>query len=326
MNIIGHERIKNYFNKVIEKNKLSHSYIFEGKEGIGKKTLAWELAKLLLCEQILTSDNPYHPISACECCPACHLVAAKTHPDYIEIEKDTQFTKIDTIKEKLLNEIYIRPYKGKYKIFVINEAESLNATGQNAILKTIEEPPPYLIIILITTNIEILLPTVRSRCINLLFNDLSDTDLQTYCKQNSIPINPKQLKFAQGSIGRLKKQTENFLLTSQDAINILMQIYDSDVERLYQILTSLTSDKEKFLEILEFWKLFLRDMLLYKRVGSTDLFFNHYLSEIKMLSNRTRYIKIINNIELIIESITDIKANINIKLVTENLLLYLKKE
>ncbi|WP_010167010.1 ATP-binding protein [Candidatus Epulonipiscium viviparus] len=321
MDIIGHQKIKDYFKKVIKINKISHSYIFEGNKGVGKKSLAAEIAKILLCEDAIDEI-------ACGKCSACKMMDAKVHPDFIQIEKDTKITKIETIKEKLLKEVSIKPYKGKYKIFVIAEAETLRSVGQNAILKTIEEPPTYALIFLVTTNIEMLLPTIRSRCIHISFSGLSETELKDYCKKYSINNKLIHLKFAEGSIGKLKDNIydEKFLDLRAEAMDYILSICSCNVLSLYKVVSVLRENKEFVLKILEFWKLFFRDMLLYKRIQATDLYFSDYINDIKRLAAIMQYSEISENIKNIDVASNDIQNNINAVLVIENLLLSFKKE
>ncbi|ONI45879.1 hypothetical protein AN641_02955 [Candidatus Epulonipiscioides gigas] len=316
MDIIGHTRIKNYFEKVIKKNKISHSYIFDGNKGVGKKSLANQIAKILLCE------NP-DETKSCGTCSSCILFDAKTHPDFIEIEKDTKITKISTIKEQFLKEVYIKPYKGKYKIFLIKETDSLQVDSQNAILKTVEEPPPYVILFLITTNINKLLPTIKSRCIHICFNTLSNTQMLKYCENYSRNDLEMQLKFAQGSIGILKEniEDENFLTNRKISIDYLIKIYMANLTNRYKLIESFIEDKDNLLNNLEFWKLFFRDLLLYKRTETTNLYFNDYKDKIIKLTQEMSYNQISQNIQNIDIAIKDIQNNINITLVMENLFL-----
>ena len=137
--IRGHEDIKKYFKKAIQADKISHSYIFEGPKGVGKKMMAMSLAKALLCQG---EDRP------CGKCKACTLVEAGTHPDIIKVDKDTRTTKIDTIREQVVKNMDIKPNQGPYKIIIVTEADTVTIEGQNAMLKTIEEPPSYGMIIL----------------------------------------------------------------------------------------------------------------------------------------------------------------------------------
>ena len=134
--VIGHENIKEYFKRAIQSKKVAHSYIFEGPEGVGKKMIAIEFAKMLLCEDE-KGDKP------CNQCKACHMIDAHTHPDIIVAERDTKVTKIDTIREKVVKEMGIKPYQGKNKVIIVAEADTVTVEGQNAMLKTIEEPPGY---------------------------------------------------------------------------------------------------------------------------------------------------------------------------------------
>ena len=139
-NIIGQDFAKKYLTNSIKKNKINHAYMFEGIDGIGKRTFSQELSKILLDTENLESS-----------------------PDYINIYPDEKNSiKIAQIR-KLLTDIIVKPHK-QYKIYIINQAETMTRDAQNALLKTLEEPPEYAIIILITSNKEALLDTIKSRC------------------------------------------------------------------------------------------------------------------------------------------------------------------
>ena len=153
--IIGQDFAKKYLTNSIKKNKISHAYMFEGIDGIGKKKFSEELSKILLDAENVDSS-----------------------PDYINIHPDGNSIKIAQIR-KLQMDIVIKPHN-KYKIYTINQANSMTIEAQNALLKTLEEPPEYAIIILITNNKEALLDTIKSRCEIIKFLPISILDLSKY--------------------------------------------------------------------------------------------------------------------------------------------------
>ena len=159
-------------------DRSAHAYLFAGLEGVGKYKTAREWARLLLCEKPVIESVDSSPFAdSCGSCQSCTLLEADSHPDYAHIYKELlEFTRegkdkktpidlsIHVIREFLIEQAPIRPALSKRKVFVINEAERLNVSSQNALLKVLEEPPSYCTIILLCTRLERLLPTIKSRC------------------------------------------------------------------------------------------------------------------------------------------------------------------
>ncbi|OON97509.1 MAG: hypothetical protein ATN36_03155 [Epulopiscium sp. Nele67-Bin005] len=317
--IIGHEQIKSYFEKAIVHNNVAQSYIFEGKSGIGKKSMAKELAKTLLCPE----SN-----FACNNCNSCYQIDANTHPDWIVIEKDTQFTKIETVRQKVVNEMNIKPYQSKYKIIMISEAETLTPEGQNALLKTIEEPPSYGIVILVTENRDKLLPTIKSRCTMLRFNPLIESQINKYLQTQQTGIFNKEVyvKFCDGSIGMLQKMLddETFIEHRKQSIAYLKRIETADMIGVYSLVNEIVEEKEKIMDMLNFWFLFYRDVAFVKSMETSDLYFLDYKKYIKEQAANVSFYRIGANLDAIQEAKNKLNKNVYGLFVMENLLLSLK--
>lgn len=318
--IRGHEDIKKYFKKAIQTDKISHSYIFEGPKGVGKKMMAMSLAKALLCQG---EDRP------CGKCKACTLVEAGTHPDIIKVDKDTRTTKIDTIREQVVKNMDIKPYQGPYKIIIVTEADTVTIEGQNAMLKTIEEPPSYGMIILITENLAKLLPTIKSRCIQLRFNPLNQTQIMEYLQGYPISEVQKEIyaQFAEGSIGTAKKliEDEDFLEERRTSINYLLDLQKADLMQMYNIQKSICEDKEFISSLLEFWLLWYRDLAILKATGEGNLYYLDYKTHLLDMASKLTYNTIDRHIKLIKDATMQINQNIYPTFVIENLLLKIKE-
>lgn len=145
--IIGHDMVKDHLQKAIEYHKVSHAYILSGEEGMGRKTIARAFAMTLLCEK---SDK-----EPCMQCHSCKQIMSGNHPDVIWVthEKPASIG-VDDIRVQINDTIMVKPYSSGYKIYMVDEAEKMTVQAQNALLKTIEEPPAYAVIILMTTNQE----------------------------------------------------------------------------------------------------------------------------------------------------------------------------
>ena len=147
--IIGHEQIIDHLSTALKNNKISHAYIINGDNGTGKHILAEAFAKALQCE---TGDG-----DSCGMCHSCLQAESKNHPDIIEVTHEKSGSiGVDDVRSQINNDIIIKPYSSKYKIYIVDEAEKLTPQAQNALLKTIEEPPEYGVILLLTNSMSAL--------------------------------------------------------------------------------------------------------------------------------------------------------------------------
>lgn len=196
--IIGQEPIKKHLQTALAQNNVSHAYLFCGDSGSGRHTLAKAFARALLCEQ----PTPDH--DACGHCKSCLQAASANHPDIRVITHEKFNIRVDEIREQLNNDIQIKPYSSKYKVYIIPDAHRMNEQAQNALLKTLEEPPAYAVIILLSDNESALLPTIVSRCITLQMKPVSEKDIAdisgteiadgTRCRRNRCRILPGQYR------------------------------------------------------------------------------------------------------------------------------------
>ena len=189
--ILNHERPLERFRRSMERSRLACTYLFVGPEGIGKRLFAHKLAQSLLCE-----TNPEIELNPCGSCPGCQQVLAKTHPDLILVSKpvDKAYIPIDLFigdkehrrQEGLCHDIGLKPFRGGRKIAIIDDADALNQEGANSLLKTLEEPPPNSLLILIGTTEQTQLPTIVSRSQVVRFQRLSNRQVLTILEQNSL--------------------------------------------------------------------------------------------------------------------------------------------
>ena len=159
--IIGQEQMKEHMQHALETGKISHAYIISGESGSGKEMVAKCFAKALQCSN-RQERNGF--IEACNECASCRKASTDNHPDIITIthEKPTSIG-VDDIRLKLRDDVIIKPYESSHKIYIIPEGEKMTAAAQNALLKTLEEPPEYIVIIILTSNINQFLPTALTK-------------------------------------------------------------------------------------------------------------------------------------------------------------------
>ncbi len=245
--IIGNEEIKEMLKTAIQNKTVSHSYLFIGIQGIGKKILAEEFAKQMLCLEPNQNGN----------CKSCIEFETNNHPDYMIIEPDGNSIKIEQIRF-LQKKIQEKPIIAKKKVYIINDAEKMTTEAQNCLLKTLEEPPEFATIILIGTQENLFLPTIKSRCMILKFRAIEDEKIKQYMQENygltNLPKN--RLKLFQGSIGKaiaLKDKQEEY-----DKIEKLVEnLNQKDLLEIIQLAEGLYKAKEEILEILEYINILL---------------------------------------------------------------------
>jgi len=210
-NIRGHDRVVEKFRRALQKGRLASTFLFVGPSGIGKRTFALALAKGLLCERV--SEQRLEP---CGECPSCVQVVSLNHPDVELIAKPTDkaFIPLESLigdaehrmRAGLCYNIALKPYSGRRKIAIIDDADYLNKEGANCLLKTLEEPPPQSVLILIGTSEQRQLPTIRSRCQIVRFRPLSETDVAELLLENDVCGDAQSIRLAaahsQGSLER----------------------------------------------------------------------------------------------------------------------------
>ena len=182
-NIRGHDRVVEKFRRALQRRRLASTFLFIGPSGIGKRTFALTLAKGLLCERV-----PEQRLEPCGECPSCLQVASLNHPDVEMIGKpaDKAFIPLESLigdaehrmRSGLCYNIALKPYSGRRKIAILDDADYLNKEGANCLLKTLEEPSPQSLLILIGTSEQRQLPTIRSRCQMVRFGPLSEVDVR----------------------------------------------------------------------------------------------------------------------------------------------------
>ena len=242
-NIIGNKKNKEILKKAIEINKTSHSYIFCGTEGIGKKLIAKELAKKILCLKEKAND--------CDC-KSCIEFDSDNNPDFQLIESVDGKIKIEQIRQ-MQRKVAEKPIISNNKVYIINNADTMTTEAQNCLLKTLEEPPEYITIILICTNEGNLLSTIKSRCTRMQFEPIKDEELKEYIK-TKLPdeqISPQIIELAQGSIGKAIKLNERKDIY-ENIENILLSMQNRDLIDIVQMSEVIYKSKEEIKSILEY--------------------------------------------------------------------------
>ena len=322
--IVGHEQIIEHLKNAITMDKVSHAYIFNGPEYSGKMMLAEAFAMALQCEE----HNP----DGCMNCHSCKQAADRNQPDIIYVSHEKPNTiSVDDIRQQLNNDIVIKPYSSKYKIYIVDEAEKMNPQAQNALLKTIEEPPAYAVIMLLTTNADSFLQTILSRCITLNLKSVKVETIRKHLMSHyQIPDYQADIctAFAQGNVGKAIQlaSSDDFNQLKAAALQLLKRLEDIDLYELGAAIKQIGEFKLKVQDYFDLMMIWYRDILYFKATNDVNkLIFKDEVYDIKKQAATHSY----QGIEAIIEALQKAKvrlnANVNFDLVIELLLLTIKE-
>lgn len=270
--IIGNDEIKERLQKSIELNKTSHSYMFIGIDGVGKKLIATQFAKMLLCieskqEKVENSNNVSKMDDEkleqngrgefCNNCKSCIEFDTNNNPDFLLVEPDGNSLKIEQIRY-LQKKIQEKPIISDKKVYIINNADLMTKEAQNCLLKTLEEPPEFATIILIGSNENAFLNTIKSRCMIIHFNKISNEEIEKYLKENLgiSQITQNMLDMSEGSIGKaikIQDKQEQYL----ELEKIIEKIDKTDIIEIIQMSEILYKSKEEISEILDYINIIL---------------------------------------------------------------------
>ncbi len=322
--IVGHEDIIKYMKGSIEQGKLSHAYIIHGEADSGKKMLARTFAQAIQCESGNTEP--------CGTCKSCLQAVSGNHPDIITLthEKETVLS-VDEVRTQLVDTVDIKPYKSRYKIYIVPDAHRMNAAAQNAILKTVEEPPEYVIILLLADQIGKLLPTVQSRCVCLETKPVRELDMMEYLQKNMGLTADKAhfcIDFAQGNMGRAIKLANHgeYAQIVESVINVMKRIYELDVEDLSYAVKHIESFKLSINDYLELMSMWYRDILMLKVTGKIDkLLFRDEYAILKKQAAVLSYSAVEEKIDAIARAEKRLSVNAGFDVTMELLLLTLKE-
>ena len=284
-NILGNEKNKNILEKSIKSNKTSHSYIFWGTEGIGKKLIAKEFAKRILCLE--QQEN-------CKC-KSCIEFDTDNNPDFQLIEPNEGKVKIEQIRE-MQRKVAEKPIISNKKVYIIENSDTMTTEAQNCLLKTLEEPPEYITIILICTNEDNLLSTIKSRCTRMYFEPIDSEEIKKFIGKNypELQISENIIDLSQGSIGKTLKLNENKNIY-ENIEKIFLSMQNKDLIEIVQMSEEIYKTKEEINSILDYMNVVL----------------------LKLGKQNIKYIRCI---EIVEETKKRLKANSNYDMCIDNLI------
>lgn len=323
--IVGHEQIIQHLKSAVSRNKISHAYIFDGPERSGKMMLAEAFAEALLC---LEGGN-----EGCHQCRSCKQAAGRNHLDIIYVTHEKPNTiAVSDIRQQLNGTIDIKPYnaESKYKIYIVDEAEKMNEQAQNALLKTLEEPPAYAVILFLTTNADSFLQTIRSRCVTLELNAVADEKIHRHLMKKYQVVDYKAevcVAFAQGNVGRavMLAGSQDFNELKDATIKLVRRISEVDLSEVMGEVKAIEEFDQvnDFLDLLMLW---YRDVLVNKSTaGAGKLIYKDQAYEIEKQAEHSSYEGLNNIFDAIENARRRVRANVNLDMTLELLLLEIKK-
>ena len=292
-NILGNEHIKTLLINSVKSNNILHSYMFCGIDGIGKFLFAKEFAEIILC----SSEN-----QPCHECSSCIKFDSGNHPDFMIIDsEDNKNIKIDQIRY-LQEQIAEKPIVSSRKVYIINNSDAMTVEAQNCLLKTLEEPPEYAIIILVLANENKLLNTIKSRCTKINFQIISNENLIKFANSNNFSVTNTLLDMCNGSIGKLLSlKDDSEIYSALD--NVLASFSQKNIAEIWNDAEILYKSKDNILELLEY--------------------FNIYFFKQLKITNEIKYINAIKIVEL---TKNRLSFNANYDMCIDNLLLKIWEE
>jgi len=324
--IIGQDSMKEYFKNAIEQNKVSHAYIINGERSSGKEFIAHIFAMALQCE------NRGEGIEPCQECHSCKQALGNNQPDIIHVthEKPNSIG-VEDIRTQINNDVGIKPYSSARKIYIMNEGEKMTPQAMNALLKTLEEPPEYAVILILTTNVNALLPTILSRCVVLNMKPVPDKLVKKYLIDTyEIPDYKAEVcvAFARGNLGKAKilASSEDFDHIKDEMITLMKYIDDMEVSEVIAAIKKIGEyklDVNDYLDIISIW---YRDVLLFKATNDVNhLIFKEEIQYIRKVADKSAYEGIENIIHALEKAKSRLNANVNFDLTLEMLLLTIKE-
>lgn len=319
--IAGQTVALTHLKNALKKDQISQAYMLIGEPGMGKKTIAESFAESILCEERKPGEYEH-----CGKCRSCHQVETGNHPDCIFVTHEKpNLISVDEIREQLVSDVEIKPYQDSKKVYIVPDAEMMNEQAQNALLKTLEEPPEYAVIILLVANADLMLPTLLSRSIKLPLAPLPDQvieeklikdyNIQKY-RTSSI------VKFARGNLGRAIEMSENddFIEDKNTASDIMKKVVKTESYQWKDWIDELSKDKTRLPFFLGLFMDWYRDILMAKSgAGRERLMFADEESVITEEAGEYDYEGLKYCIEAIEDAQAKVRANVKLSLVLENL-------
>ncbi|SHI34687.1 DNA polymerase-3 subunit delta' [Butyrivibrio fibrisolvens DSM 3071] len=337
--IIGQKQMIDHLQNALRTGKASHAYIITGEKESGKEFIARIFAKTLMCSD---RHEDYGLIEPCHKCHSCIQADSASNPDIITVTHEKPNTiSVDEIRA-ICDDVVIKPYVGPYKIYIFPDGEKMNIQAQNALLKTLEEPPSYVVMLILTDNLDVFLPTILSRCVVLPMKPAPDEDIKHFLmKEYHTPDYRADLcvSFARGNVGKaiLLSQNEDFERMRKQTFSLLQKISRKELHEILDLVKEIETPqdesgnaenvdkKEVISDFLDMLLFFFRDVLVYKATESDGgLIFAGDLSYIRDTAEKCTFEGLNSIVELISKTRRRIQVNVNPDIAVEMLMIGIK--
>ncbi|MFW5984719.1 MAG: DNA polymerase III subunit delta' [Halanaerobiaceae bacterium] len=315
--IIGQQEAKKILKDELQSGRVSHAYLFAGEEGLGKKELALEFVKALLCGS--------EQLGSCDQCVVCRKIDHENHADVrlLTLEEESSSFKIDQVRD-MQQELVYKPYEAPYKVYIIDSADRMTPEAANSLLQTLEEPPEYAVLILLAEEINQLLPTIISRCQQIYFYNVAREKIKDSLVKRGLTEEKAHLfsRLADGSPGRARElvEDEQFMEYREDVLGFIKELSQKSYHDIFnqaQEMEKYIRDDFPLLNLISSW---YRDIILYTAGKEKQIVNLDYVEEIK---NQASFYDI-GELSAILEHITEINdyigRNVNKELALDVLL------
>lgn len=320
--IVGQQNVIRSIKSSIANKRVAHAYLFCGPDGVGKSLVAKVLAYALNCK--VKDSEP------CGICSSCMKGESGNHPDIISVRTEKASISVDDIRDLQVN-MQKKPYEGELKVYIIYEADKMTEQAQNALLKTLEEPPGHVVIVMLTVSQYELLNTVISRCQVVKFTTTSEKAIEDYLV-NKRGVGEKEARYIAAFSGGIMKRALEFLdddsvkKDRDEIIKLISELYKKD--KLYALMQAdyFTGNKDRIDYILEIMVSWFRDILIYKECEDLRYLINQDKEQI-ILEDSKRFTvgSLMSIIEIIKQTADNIRSNVNYQLSIETMLLKIQE-
>lgn len=328
--VIGQAQLTDNLKNALKYNKISHAYLIQGEKLSGKKMVADIFARALQCD---AQENQIGSCRPCNQCRSCKQALNGNHPDIIHVvHEKPNVISVDNIRQQINGDIAIKPYSSERKIYIVDEAEKMNTQAQNALLKTLEEPPEYAVILLLTTRMEAMLSTILSRCVALNIKTVPDDMIKRHLMEKvQVPDYRAGIcaSFARGNVGRAVQLAlnEEFDQMKSAALGTMRKISELEINQMAAEAKKITEEKFDANDYLDLCLIWYRDVLVYKACGDRHyIIFKEEITDISKAAQRYSYGAIRYIIHSINRAQRRLGANVNFDLTMELLFLDMKCE
>ena len=318
--VLGHVRPIESLQRAIKNDKVGHSYLFLGNDGIGRKFVALQFAKTLNCLEGKVGRE-----DACDHCISCRKIDQHLHPDVLVLEPEGQTLKVDQVKQ-MQRDLAYRPYEGKRRVCILTAADRMAPNMSNTLLKTLEEPPLHTVLILLANHPRLLLPTILSRCHPIRFNPLPLPVVSKWLMDHKgLGEEEAHLlaSLSEGSLGKaLEIREEVQEIPREELLKDLVGMKSLPFEKMSTWTESFPSQRENLLLILEVSKTLLRDLVVVKLLkDGSKLIHSDLVKEIAMISMKWSLSSLLNRMESLHQTTLAIRGNANTTLALEAMML-----